>query len=478
MEHPQLVRGEEATFLAHLTVLETGEPVRSGRLELELVDAAGGTENAIAESPARDGLFKPVGAFGRPGTFRGRIKLTSPQVSDSLEFGEVVVHPDAAALEAAAAAAGDDPPDAIPFLLEQQWSMDFRLRQVERRDLARRLVVAGRIDAAGGRSAAASPPLPGRLLAPAHANLPRIGDRVVAGDLLAYIEPPLTVVVEIEQSVAQAQAHLSFCERAFERISALREKGLGTQGEFDEAERNLRVADVEHARAQRVRASFHEAGAVSDSLEREVSGPGSPLALAIHAPISGTVVAVNHVEGEYVEVSDPLYRITNTEVVWVTGQVPEFDLAELPQAPRAVVALPSHPGRLFDISELGGTLVSIGSVIDQQTRTLPIIYELPNAGGQLRIGMLADLYLETRHVHGTLAIPQSAIVLDAGRATAYVLLNGESFQRRDLVLGMRDNGFVEVLDGLGEGEWVVATGGNAIKLAALSPASFGHGHAH
>ena len=89
-----------------------------------------------------------------------------------------------------------------------------------------------------------------------------------------------------------------------------------------------------------------------------------------------------------------------------------------------------------------------------------------------------DVHLGTREARDAVSIPLSAIVPDSGRPTVYVLLDGENFQRREVVLGIRDGGYVEVKDGVIDGEWVVAQGGNAVRLAALSPASFGHGHAH
>ena len=64
------------------------------------------------------------------------------------------------------------------------------------------------------------------------------------------------------------------------------------------------------------------------------------------------------------------------------------------------------------------------------------------------------------------------------RPTAFVLLSGESFQRRELTLGVRDNGFVEVKAGIEVGERVVTKGAYLIKLASLSPESFSAGHAH
>ena len=75
-------------------------------------------------------------------------------------------------------------------------------------------------------------------------------------------------------------------------------------------------------------------------------------------------------------------------------------------------------------------------------------------------------------------IPAEAVVLDGGIPTAYVMLSGELFQRRELELGVRDGALVEVRAGLAPGERVVTRGAATIRMASLSPASFGAGHAH
>ncbi len=515
MEYPRLVRGEEARFLAHVTVLATGDPVRSGQLELHLSQPDGTVISVVASEPARDGLFIPVKAFDSAGTYTGRISVSSPQVEDDFEFGIVVIHADAHdAVHAAAAEAADEPAGAIPFLLESQWPIDFLLEQARSRTLVKRLLVAGETVAASGAAAAVSPPVAGRLLPPPSGDLPRIGDRVTAAQVLGFIEPPLPVTeamqlaaneasikaletellimeldlnikgLEVEQAITQARTRLEFARRAFDRIANLKEQGLRTDEQYDEADRAVKLAETELSGALKLKASFEQAVAkleeirsMSRSRSPESHG-GSPINLPVRAPITGTIVTVDHIEGEHVEATDELYRIINGDIIWVVAHVPEFDLADLTDSPQAVISLPAYPDESFDISQLGGRLINTGIAVEQASRTLPLVYELPNPQGRFQIGLLVDVHLGTRAARDGVSIPVSAIVPDSGRPTVYVLLDGENFQRREVVLGIRDGGYVEVSDGVIDGEWVVAQGGNAVRLAALSPASFGHGHAH
>ena len=77
-----------------------------------------------------------------------------------------------------------------------------------------------------------------------------------------------------------------------------------------------------------------------------------------------------------------------------------------------------------------------------------------------------------------MAVPEAAIVEEAGRPIAYVLLDGETFQKRDLELGLKDQGLVEVRSGLEPGDRVVVKGAYAIRLSEVSGVIPAHGHTH
>ncbi|MFN7142023.1 MAG: efflux RND transporter periplasmic adaptor subunit, partial [Limisphaerales bacterium] len=77
-----------------------------------------------------------------------------------------------------------------------------------------------------------------------------------------------------------------------------------------------------------------------------------------------------------------------------------------------------------------------------------------------------------------ISIPESAIVEEEGRPIAFVQLSGETFEKRDLTLGIRGGGRVQVLEGIEEGERVVSRGAYAIRLASVSNVIPAHGHAH
>ena len=516
MEYPQLLLGEKAEFLAHLTVLATGEPVRSGSLTFEVTDVDGQVQRSMLDAPRRDGLFVPEWTFESAGPYRLRISIDGPQVQGRIDVGELIVHADEhRAAHAAEDAAEDEPANMVPFLMEQQWKIGMLSQPASRRTLTHRLALPGEIAARYGASAVASPPIAGRLLPPEGAGFPHIGERVEAGQVLAFVEPPLPMTaavqlranraqvealrvelglrrldlrikaLEVKQSVLQSQARLEYARRANDRVSRLREKGVGTEQQYDEAERNLRLAQAERDTALTMKQSYDTLREELNTLTADTIGGSendsrgaSPLRMPIRAPISGVVVHADPVEGEHVEEHEEVFRIIDADPLWVTAKVSEFDLSRLPKAPGAILTFSADPEKTIDILEEGGRLVHIGTVVDPDSRTVPIRYELPNPTGRFRVGQFVDVHVETRVAKDVVAIPDEAIVMDNGRPFAYVLIDGETFERRELKLGVRDGGFTEVSAGVTAGERVVTRGAYAVKLSALSPASFGHGHAH
>lgn len=201
--------------------------------------------------------------------------------------------------------------------------------------------------------------------------------------------------------------------------------------------------------------------------------------ILLRCPIAGKVTAAAVTEGEYVDPADSLFTVIDLSRVWVEAKVSEYDLERVEKAPGASLTLAAYPGRRFDIlGESRGRLVDVGSVVDVATRTLPVRYELENTDRAFRVGMFAEVAVETARSGEVVAVPESAIVDEDGSPTAYVLLDGEHFQKRDLELGIKDAGYVEVKRGLDAGERVVTKGGYAIRLASVSSVIPAHGHAH
>jgi cobalt-zinc-cadmium efflux system membrane fusion protein len=488
MEYPHLVRGAPARFLAHFTVLATGEPVRSGTVTLEI-----GPSRLTVDAPKREGLFIPEGSPTEAGTFQGRLIVESSQARETLELGPIVVHAsEAEADRAAHSEGGEEPASTVPFLMEPQWKVKLLLARAESRTLNERLVVPGTVVAPEGRSAVVSSSVAGRLVAPSAGALARTGETVEAGQTLAFVEPALGApelaqlhaleleldlqALEVLRATGEAEARLRFAERERERIGKLRAEGLSTQQQLDKAEQDLGLARTELEAAGRMKTSL-------ERLEENRRGAGRTEAGAtvrfpLRAPLEGTVVEVLGVTGSSIEPGETVFRILDPSRVWVEGRVSEFDGERIGGDSHAFGQFAALPGRRFELHGPGGGQPYISPEVEASSRTLLVRYEVENSGGALRPGMLAELHVSTGEHEAAVVIPAEGVVMDQGLPTAYVMLEGELFQKRELELGVTDGPWVEVLRGLEAGERVATRGAYIVKLAALSPTSFGAGHAH
>jgi len=107
-----------------------------------------------------------------------------------------------------------------------------------------------------------------------------------------------------------------------------------------------------------------------------------------------------------------------------------------------------------------------------------LIYETTNREGRFRIGQDVTLHVETARADDSVAVPESALVEEGDQLVAFVQVSGETFEKREIRAGIRDTGFVQVLDGIRAGERVATKGAYAIRLSSISGVIPAHGHAH
>lgn len=518
VEYQPPITGEEADFYAHITKTADGEPVAAGKVTLEFRGSGDDPQLLTAAEPEAAGIWHLHTTLSPAGDYPANLTLHHDGRNLSFDLGTLTVHATEAEADAAAEAVHDaheSLPDIVDFTAEQQWKVRLTAEDAARRTLTRRLDVPGEIAPPRHSSAAVTAPVAGRLLPPPDAKLPVVGDRVEAGQVLALIEPPLPATeaaalsanraqlqaletelvlkkldlevrgLEVGRSVNQAQARLEFAQRAFERARELREKGVGSDQQLDEAQQNLRIAQAEHDAALVMQQHYdHAAERLTSMHERlrknatDRSTRPEMLQLELRSPISGIISRHEAVEGEHINTLQEVFYIVDLKSVWVHAEVSEFDLASLADAPNAHVTLPAYPGFRVDVFGAGGRLLNIGTHVEPQARTVRVTYEVPNPDGRLRAGMFAEVALQTQRADDVIAIHEDAIVLDNGKPVAFVQLEGQLFQKRELTLGIRDGAWVEVQHGIAQGERVVTRGAYAVKLASLSPASFGHGHVH
>ncbi len=177
-----------------------------------------------------------------------------------------------------------------------------------------------------------------------------------------------------------------------------------------------------------------------------------PITIDWSAPRDGIVLERNAIEGMRAQPGDVLFRVADTSVVWAMVDVAERSLGMLSVGQPVTVKARSFPGR-----EFAGKISVIYPQVNRETRTARVRIELSNSDGALLPDMYVDANIDTGSSQPVLAVPESA-VLDTGSRQAVFVEKGEGrFEPREVKLGHRGDGYVEIRQGLAEGEPVVVS---------------------
>jgi Cu(I)/Ag(I) efflux system membrane fusion protein len=193
--------------------------------------------------------------------------------------------------------------------------------------------------------------------------------------------------------------------------------------------------------------------AVPESRIREVREKGvNPRTLDWPAPATGDVIEKKIINGQRVQAGQELYRIADHSHLWVIADVAEADLPAIKIGTRATVMV-----RAYMAEPIQGEVTFIYPELRAETRTARVRIEVPNPDGRLKVDMYADVLFQTGEAQPIAAVPASAVI-DSGTRQVVLIAKGEGrFEPRPVKIGVRGDGYVEVLEGVSKGEEVVTS---------------------
>ncbi len=450
MEHPALIVGAPDKFAVHLTDITDFAPLRSGRITLTFQPRDGGAPLVVVQdAPRSPGIYGPAPTFTRAGTYDLTILVDSPQSKDEIRVPGLVVYGTAKAAprETGAEDAG------IAFLKEQQWKTDgFRTEAATEGDVLVSFEASGVLEPGAGRFAHVTAPVAGLIDATSLAAAPAPGARVTKGQVVVRLVPSLGEGGGADY--ADARARLREAEDEFARATRLIAVEAVPQRRVHEAENRLTAA-------REALAGY--AGGALDASGR----------IAVRAPVSGVVAERTVTPGSRVAAGAELFSIVDASVVWLRVNVPAAQSARVSRGMAAEFSVDGSDRRFAS-----RRTISMGSIIDSLSRTLPLLFEVGNPDGTLKVGATAKVTVATGARETGVTIPYSAVLDEDGRAIAYVQAEGERFEKRTLTLGGRQGDRVIVRSGLKAGEHVVSGAAYQVRLASLSTSVPAHGHEH
>jgi multidrug efflux pump subunit AcrA (membrane-fusion protein) len=214
---------------------------------------------------------------------------------------------------------------------------------------------------------------------------------------------------------------------------------------------------------------------------RQVGNP--PPRVQYPAPIDGIVTRRDVLPNGAVEPDKNLLEIVDLSEVYAEGRVFEGQVAQVKVGQKVRIAVESFPDLKFE-----GTVDLVSGVLDSQTRTLRIWVRVANPEAKLRPNMRATLNIVTDMAGEALAIPHSAVLGEAGNLFAFVQTDeqGLIYERRPVVTGIKDDQYVEIIEGVLPGDKVVTLGNYQLQYVttrvkpagehADEPGAAPHGH--
>jgi membrane fusion protein, copper/silver efflux system len=209
---------------------------------------------------------------------------------------------------------------------------------------------------------------------------------------------------------------------------------------------------------------------ISEEELQRLQQEGKPRnSITFRSPVDGVVMAKPSVQGMRFMPGEPLYKIADLSSLWLIAEVFEQDLAMVAPGQEALIRVNAYPDRAFR-----GRVTFVYPTVTPETRTARVRIELANPARLLKPDMYASVEVTVRQGgEKRLTISESA-VLDSGTRQLVLVQRGEGlFEPREVKLGARGDGQVEVLEGLKLGETVVVSANFLIDAESNLKAAVG-----
>lgn len=250
-----------------------------------------------------------------------------------------------------------------------------------------------------------------------------IGDTVKKGQLLAEID-----TTDYAADVRRLEAQATTQQKLTERYRELAQKGF------------ISPSKVEEIEAQNV-SSREQLTRANKNLSRT----------RVISPLDGHVDNRFISAGDWIDLGKPLFQLSTSEVLRIRLPFPESAAQRIRAGQRVTLSTPTAPGK-----NVSGTITQLRPMVGATSRSFDAIIEITNPGDwRPGASVNGEVIVETHS--GAITIPEQSIVLRPAGTVVYVVENGKALQRK-VRTGVRQAGYVEILEGLSSGEQIAMDG--------------------
>lgn len=255
--------------------------------------------------------------------------------------------------------------------------------------------------------------------------------------------------------VAKLRVNCETARQAYERAKKLVKDHIITQGEYEQA-----------------RAAYDNARIAYEAQASSNSAAG----IAVKAPAGGYVKQLLVQPGDYVNVGQPLVRLTSIRRMQLRVDVPERLFGQIDAIRSARFRTP-YDEQVFSLDELNGRPVSRGRVTDGAPY-VPLTFEFDNKGN-IPAGACVEVWLLANELPEAISIPLTSVTEEQGLYYVYLQEGSDVYHKQEVTLGADNGRRILVTSGLKGGERIVTAGAPRVRLAAFSGVvPDGHNHEH
>ena len=274
---------------------------------------------------------------------------------------------------------------------------------------------------------------------------------VKADDILFTIDSP--DLLQGESTLLASAGVLELQKRTLARATQLVKAGGSAQKDVDQATSDQQTAEGNFKAARNSVRIFGKTDAEINQIvaERKVDST-----LLVPSPISGKIIARNAAPGFLTQPgSAPApYSVADLSTMWMIANVIETDAPAYKLGQDVEVKVPAYPDAVFK-----GRVTTVGSIIDPNTHRQLVRSEIGDPQHLLRSGMFASFVIHVEAPVRSLAVPAEGVVREGdGTMTVWVTSDRRRFVRRTVKVGLQQNGWDQILDGLKPNEVVVTDG--------------------
>ena len=334
----------------------------------------------------------------------------------------------------------ETPANQVKISTDKVQKLGVRTEAAQLRTLDKQVRASGRIEPDERRVYAIAPKFEG-YVERLHVNV--TGQAVGRGQALFEVYSPELVSAQREYAIAM------------QGVNTLKDAGSQAQAGMKQ------LADASLQRLRNWDISEAQIKALADS-------GATTRTLTFRSPVSGIVMDKKALQGMRFMPGEALYQIADLSSVWVIADVFEQDIGLLKNGAKATVRINAYPDKTFS-----GRVTYVYPTLNAETRTVPVRVELANPGGLLKPGMFAQVELPVAAKGAVITVPVSAVIDSGTRQIVLIEKGAGRYESREVKLGARSDTYVEVLDGVDDGEPVVVAANFLIDAESNLKAALG-----